>query len=345
MSDILSQDEVDALLGAMNEEGGDGAAEEASDDLEVIAYNFRKPSLINKDRLKPVNVLHDNFLRHLESSLGLLTGQTVTANIATVDQILYKEFLESLDKVTHSTLFSISPLPGIAVQEIKSSLLFGLLDILLGGSGEAEVETRVLTEIEKAILNPAFEKISEGLDQSWKSVINVNLSTERSESDPYSLNAAPAGAPVILVTVVVKVGENVNGIINLGYPLPMIERLLENVDPSKFISDNYYGQLGTANYKKQILTVLASIPLPMRAELGGVAINGSDLNELAVGDVIVLDSKVSDPLKIQVGNLQMFSARPGKMGESLGVKIVKDAHKSEVDILDIILNNKPSTEQ
>ena len=82
MPNILSQDEVDALLNAV--ESGDLAAteeeEESIESRSVVEYNFRRPNLLTKDNLRGFNTLHENFARMFNPCCLCIYGLTLILN-------------------------------------------------------------------------------------------------------------------------------------------------------------------------------------------------------------------------------------------------------------------------
>ena len=149
-NNILSQEEVDALMGAVErgeliQQDEDSASSEL--ESQVLEYNFRRPNLITKDELRMLNTLHENFTRELQSSLSLLMRANCDIKLVSTDQHQYHEFIISLSDVTHVVLLSLKPLPGLVVMEVNLSLIFGIVDLLLGGQGDIETEARKLSEV------------------------------------------------------------------------------------------------------------------------------------------------------------------------------------------------------
>lgn len=332
MANILSQDEIDDLLVAM--EGGDIADDEDEyDDKKVVeAFNFRRPNLIAGDRLRGFNAMHEQLIRKIQSSLTLLMRSNVDINIASTDQIVFQELIKTMDPTTLIRLFSMEPLPGTGIMEIKLPLAYGIVDMLLGGRGGVEAEVRRMTEIETAILQPFLNGLEEQVAAVWEEIANINHKVLRTETVPEMVQTAPAEAPMIVVTLVIKVAE-ANGIVTLAYPLPTVQQLISNLDSSNWISDNYYGKSEAKNYKIDLITALGEIKLPLSAGLGNVELTSAELQNLDIGDVIVLDKKFNDLLNIKVGSMDYALARPGRVGNSMAVKLIENPEEKKIDML------------
>ena len=341
MANILSQDEIDALLGAMERGELVDEDEESSEgkSSKVEAYNFRRPNLISREKLRGFNSMHDQFLRQFQQNLSLLMRTNVEVNIVSIDQIIYQEFISSLDEVTHMMLFGLDPLPGSAVLEIKLSLVYGLIDLLLGGQGDVETEVRDMTEIERAIIEPFMILLQDQIETVWNEVYEITFRKLRNETDPEMVQSAPAEAPMVIVTLAIKVG-NASGVINVGYPLPMVQSLLSSMDSKDWENDNYYGKVAPKNYRMDILSVISDMPIPMKVNLGEIDMMGEDLYELEQGDILVLNKKVSENLVLEVGGEPFSKVVPGKVGKSLAVKAVKSAGAEQYKALESLLGTE-----
>jgi flagellar motor switch protein FliM len=213
----------------------------------------------------------------------------------------------------------------MAILDINLALVFGVIDMLLGGQGNVETEIRVPTDIEVAIIHPFIEKLLEKLTFCWNSFIQVDLKVKRTESNPEYIQAAPVDAPVIVLAFDAKIG-NANGIINICYPLPMIQAANDQLDSAAGQMDSYYGKKTDDSSRANLIKNVLNIPMPITVELGGSKVRGSELSSLQPGDVVVFDKKITDPLTMFISGLPVFDVYPGKGKESLVVKVVDHVH-------------------
>lgn len=320
MPNILNQDEIDSLLGAMERGEIDQFTEEKKEERFIADYNFRRPNLITKDQLRNFQTIHETFAKEMVSNLALYLRTGVEFNLVSTEQQQYGEFISSLSNITLCVVFSAEPLPGVAVIEVNLSLVFGVVDMLLGGQGDIETEIRVPTEIEVAIMDPFIERILEKLQACWTTLMDVKLKKERHESDPEYIQAAPPDAPVVVLAFDAKIGF-ANGIVNICYPLPMIQEVNEHLDHISGDRDNYYGRKADKNTRKQVLESLMNVPMPMSVALGDARIRGRDLMDLKPGDIIMLDKSISEPVTVSISGRPMFQARPGRLKDQVAVKI------------------------
>ncbi len=143
MERLLSQEEIDKVFRALRENGADDQARKA------VSYDFRRPDRIAKDQLRAIHVLHENFARNLASSLSAYLRAYVIVNLVSVEQLSFAEFSQCLPSPTCMVSLGMKPFDGNAVLEMNPTLVFPLLEMLLGGTGKANMKmTREITEIE-----------------------------------------------------------------------------------------------------------------------------------------------------------------------------------------------------
>ena len=166
MADILSQEEIDALLNVV-EENGDDVLEGGEDNFlpqrEVTLYDFKRPNRVSKEQLRAFRGVHDKMARNLASQISSLMRSIVEIQLHSVDQMTYGEFLMSLPSPTSFNVFSLKPLDGKAVIEINPSIVFPMIERLLGGPGESYDGNRDFSDIELNLLDSILKVISSSL--------------------------------------------------------------------------------------------------------------------------------------------------------------------------------------
>ncbi len=151
MADILSQEEIDAVLQVVDEDG-DAAVVDTTphpeDQKRVVIYDFKRPNRVSKEQLRAIKGIHDELARNLASQISSIMRSIVEIRLHSVDQMTYGEFLMSLPSPTSFNVFSIKPHDGNCVLEINPSIAFPMIDRLLGGNGDGFESNRELTDIE-----------------------------------------------------------------------------------------------------------------------------------------------------------------------------------------------------
>ena len=160
MTDILSQEEIDALLTALD--SGDISTDEISgagdENARARIYDFKRPDKFSKDQLRTIHMLHETFGRLWASSLSGMLRNLVSFSVVSVDQLTYQEFLLSIPDPSVICIFSMAPLEGRSIIEFSPAIAFPIIDRVLGGHGGAAQEIRELTDIEKRIIMTLVEE-------------------------------------------------------------------------------------------------------------------------------------------------------------------------------------------
>lgn len=153
MADILSQEEVDALLTAVSE--GDFPVETPEKPpvprVHIAKYDFKRPERISKEQFRGFQTLSELFARDLSTSMGGSLRAVARVSVVSVDQITYDEYVLSISNPTSYNVIRLPPLEGNLILEFSPSLIFPIIDRMLGGRGSATSEARELTEIEQTL--------------------------------------------------------------------------------------------------------------------------------------------------------------------------------------------------
>ena len=151
MSRQLSQQEIDAVFQNMQDHKREAPA---------VHFDFRRPDRIPKSQVRAIHLLHDTFVRNLVSSLSAYLRSYLTVNLVSVEQLSYAEFLDGLPSPTCIVSLGLSPYDGNGVLELNPSLVFPILEMLLGGTGKSSTAIqRDITEIEQKLLDGLFRII------------------------------------------------------------------------------------------------------------------------------------------------------------------------------------------
>ena len=190
MADILSQEEIDALLEVVDEEGDASSMEVPAstkdDQRQIVIYDFKRPNRVSKEQLRAIKGIHDKLARNLASQISSVMRSIVEIRLHSVDQMTYGEFLMSLPSPTSFNVFSIKPLDGNCVLEINPSIAFPMIDRLLGGNGENFETSRELTDIEVNLLDAVLRMIMQRLKESWAMILICILTSRPRKARPTS---------------------------------------------------------------------------------------------------------------------------------------------------------------
>src|SRR2546421_9706892 len=222
---VLSQQEMDDVFRNLRD-----AQPEHDPSKRAQVYDFRRPDRIAKDQLRAIHLLHENFARSLASSLSAYLRAYVAVNLISVEQLSFMEFSQCLPSPTCLVSLGMKPNEGNAVLEINPSLVFPILEMLLGGTGKYATKiNREITEIEQSILDGLFRIILHDLRIAWNSVTPVEFSIESHETDPQLMQILAPNEAVVAVSMEARIGENA-GMMNIGIPSIIVKMLRHKFD-------------------------------------------------------------------------------------------------------------------
>lgn len=313
MADILSQEEIDALLQAVDEDGADvdtAATETTSKPLEerqVIIYDFKRPNRVSKEQLRAIKGIHDKLARNLASQISSIMRSIVEIRLHSVDQMTYGEFLMSLPSPTSFNVFSIKPLDGNCVLEINPSIAFPMIDRLLGGSGDGFESNRELTDIEINLLDAILRIMMQRLKESWSLITDMYPNVEAKESSPNVVQVVSQNEIVIMVVMEIIIG-NSSGMINICYPVIYLEPILSRLANRDIM-------LGETSAKKsrnkELKTLVGRAEVLYEAILGRTIISVGEFLGLKTGDILRLDRGADDKAIVSIDKKDVFLAQIG----------------------------------
>jgi len=327
VSEVLSQNEIDALLSALN--SGEIDVQEIKEEKEerkVRDYNFKIPNKFAKDHTRTLQIMHENFSRLLQTYLSGYLRALVQIEVISVDQLTYNEFTNSMPNPSVLGIVEFAPLTGSIIVEMTPTISFAMIERILGGAGHAFERVRGFTEIELSLLEKIIGQIINFFKDPWKNVIELRPRLKKIETNPQFAQILSPNETVALITLNTKIG-NIEGMIHICIPHLVIEPVIPKLS-TKFWFSGITKEI-TGSDLKIIEKKIQSTLLPIRVVLGDSEITVRDFLELGAGDVIQLNTSVNDDLKIYVGNLKKFSGKPGLKKNKVSVKITRIEKKGD----------------
>ncbi|MFC4775386.1 flagellar motor switch protein FliM [Paenibacillus sp. GCM10023252] len=319
MVDVLSQNEIDALLAALS--SGEMDAEDLKKEdtqKKVRIYDFKRAVRFSKDHIRSLTRIHENFARYLTTYFSAQLRTFVQINVVQVEQLPYDEFIRSIPKMTILNIFEAEPLEGRMVLEVNPNVAYAMLDRLLGGQGTAPSKINALTEIETIVIEKIFSRTFESLQEAWKTVIDISPRLEALETNPQFMQIVSPNETIALISLSTKIGDT-TGMINLCIPHVVIEPIMPRLSAHHwFVSQKKARVPAEVEMLEQRVS---KAKLPIVAELGESSISVQEFLGLNIGDVITLNKPIGEGLHIKVGEKLKFIGSPGSMKERLAVQV------------------------
>ena len=320
MADVLSQNEIDALLSALST--GELEPEQLpseEDKHKVKVYDFRSPQKFSKDHIRTLELIHDNFARIISNYLTSQVRKNVKVKIETVEQVTYEEFIHSVQNPTILTMFKMPPLTGSILLETNPDFSFQVIDILLGGTGDRKNDNKEFSDIDKNIMMQVTSGMLANLVLAWEDIMHVEPEIEGIETNPAINQTLAPNEPVALIVFSVEMGKSTT-FINLCIPYLSIEKVLDKLVVQYWFKSESYELLDES--KRKLEEGLKPVEVEMYTKLGKTNLSVEDFLCLTCGDVIKLDEKCTDPVKVYVENQEYYYGKPGTIGKNMGVTIL-----------------------
>jgi len=312
---VLSQEEIDNVFKKLRDEGEEDPSKKA------VVYDFRRPDRIAKDQLRAIHLLHDNFARSLASSLSAYLRAYVTVNLVSVEQLSFLEFTQCLPSPTSMIALGMRPYDGNAVLEINPSLVFPILEMLLGGSGKIATKiTREVTEIEQSILEGLLRIILNDLRTAWHAVTTMEFSIEGHETEPQLLQILAPNEAVVAISMEVRIGD-VSGMMNIGIPSIIVKMLRQKFDQQWSVRKTQ----ATEEEHARVLRLIRLATIRLDARLQGPKMGVETLLELQEGDVLTFDHPVERPVDFTVNGKLKFHGEIVSTGRKRAFQIQRSS--------------------
>jgi flagellar motor switch protein FliM len=298
----LTQQEIDAVF--LN-------VQDKKRETPALRFDFRRPDRIPKSQVRAIHLLHDTFVRNLVSSLSAYLRSYLTVNLVSVEQLSYAEFLDGLPSPTFMVSLGLRPYDGNGVLELNPSLVFPILEMLLGGTGKSSPAIdRDVTEIEQKLLDGLIRIILHDLREAWKGVTAVDFTMESVETEPQLLHLLAPNEAVVAVGVEVRIGE-AGGMMNIAMPSIVIKMMRQKFDQQWSLRKTH----ASAGEQARILRLLRESVLSLETRMEGPTLSVEDLLEMEEGHLLVFDYPVGRPLELVVNGTRKFRGQVVRNGK------------------------------
>ena len=328
MAQVLTQEEIDALLGGIStleSDTAEAAPARHSQRVEAVAapsapgeakaYDFSRIDISTRGRLPGLEVILDDFSRRLQSMYATQLGKSVDVSYNGMEVVTYSTLLQSLPLPASIHLVRLEPLRGMGILVVEARIAFMMVELFFGGTGSKAtlVEGRDFTPIESAFLGKFVASMLKGMEESWQSIITLKGRYIRSELNPYLLNVAGSNDPMILATYSLNMSP-ISGSILFALPLAAIEEFRDQLKTGIQMNENPES-LGLFKRARQ---PLLNIELDVQAVVDVVNMSLGEIMGLRSGDIIQLNVPGLDEIELWVEGKRKFS---GKGAQRNGNKV------------------------
>ncbi len=266
----------------------------------VQRYNFKRPDRISKNQIRSLHFVHDRFARNFSSSVSAYLRTVVEVSLENITQVSYAEFMAGVMDPTCYAALSLKPLDGSAALEISPTLVFPMIDRLLGGAGRPMDNIRAMTEIETSIIQSVLKLLVDTLKESWRPVYVIDFTLNATETHPHMVQIVAPNEMIIQFQFSVRMRETMAKM-NLVVPTLVLEPIIHIFDQELYSRKKVIHD-GT------LLHQLRHIPVNVSIETAQTSFPMSSLLSLQLGDTLVLDQRQEWPMILKVAGKEKLHA-------------------------------------
>jgi flagellar motor switch protein FliM len=326
--DVLSQEEIDALLHGVD--GGDveTEADESLNDGVARAFDFNSQDRIVRGRLPTLEMINERFARNLRVSLFNMLRRQAEIAVGGVQMLKFAEYVHSLYVPTSLNMVKISPLRGSALFVIDPKLVFILVDNFFGGEGRFynKIEGREFTPTEQRIISMLLNQIFKDLEDAWQPVKPLKFHYQSSEVNPHLANIVSPTEVVVVSTFRIDL-EGGGGDFHVTIPYSMIEPIRDLLDAGvqsdmSDVDDRWVTSLRDEIFEAEV---------EVKSDLFSAVMTVAEINSLKVGDIIPFD--MPEKVVLEAEEIPLFRGAIGVSRGNAAVKVMERVKRKELNII------------
>ncbi len=332
MSDLLSQDEIDALLHGVDDVEEEEAAPQA-DAGNTVTFDFSSQDRIVRGRMPTLELVNERFARHLRISLFNMMRRTAEVSINGVQMIKFGEYVHTLFVPTSLNMVRFRPLKGTALITMEARLVFILVENFFGGDGRyhAKIEGREFTPTERRIIQMLLKIVFEDYREAWAPVMDAEFEYLDSEVNPAMANIVSPTEVIVVNSFHIEL-DGGGGDFHIAMPYSMLEPIRELLDAG-VQSDKEDTDF---RWSKALQDEIMDVPVELSTKLLDSELSLREIMELKPGDIIPVD--MPEYLTVFIEDLPTFRGKMGRTKENVAVKITQklkrpESVKSELELV------------
>jgi flagellar motor switch protein FliM len=324
---ILTQNEVDALLQGITGESQALEQEEAQGDG-PRNYDLANQERIVRGRMPTMEVVNERFARNIRVGLFNLIRKSPEVSIGGIKVQKYSAFLREIVVPTNFNIVSVKPLRGSALIVCDPNLVFAVIDALFGGAGKyhTRIEGREFSPTEQRVILRLLQTIVGEYRKAWNGVYPLELEYQRSEMQPQFANIASPSEMVVTTTFTLEIGDT-SGSVNLCFPYSTLEPIRD------ILYSTSQGDTGEPDRRwvQLLKTEIQSAEVELVATLATAPATVEQLLSFKPGDFIELD--LEPVIKAKVDGVPVFDCHYGTSNKHYAIKIDQLLTGSRLDWL------------
>jgi flagellar motor switch protein FliM len=228
MDKILSQEEIDALMGGVMSGEVETAPKEEEDPGGVKTYSLTSQERIIRGRMPTMEMINDRFTRQQSISWSAVLREKIEFSVLGTQIMKFGDFIQKVPVPSSFNLFAMEPMRGNGLYVMDAMLVYLIVDFFFGGKVQTHVkpEGREFTTIQVRLIKKLVQQALADLEKAWQAVMPVKIGYLRSESNPQFAMVVTTSEIVVVVTLQVHLGD-ISREMFIAYPYSMLEPIKE----------------------------------------------------------------------------------------------------------------------
>ncbi len=314
MQDLLSQDEIDALLHGVDD--GDIDTEDDTDEEGVRNYDLASQDRIVRGRMPTLEMINERFARYTRISLFNLLRRNADVSTGGVQIMKFGEYIHTLYVPTSLNIVKIRPLRGAGLFIFDAKLVFKLVDNFFGGDGRhAKIEGREFTPTEIRVVHMVLEQVFVDMKEAWNAVFKIDFEYVNSEVNPSMANIVSPSEVIVVSTFHIEL-DGGGGDLHLAIPYSTIEPIREILDAGVQSDIDDVDERWMTTIRKDLLD--ARVPVNVTVLEDRISLR--QVAKMKPGDIIPIE--FPELVTVTANKVPMFKAKLGQSNGALAAKIV-----------------------
>lgn len=315
VKDLLSQDEIDALLHGVDDGDVETEDDDGADADGIRPYDLASHERIVRGRMPTLEMINERFARHTRISLFNLLRRTADVTVGGIQVMKYGDYIHTLYVPTSMSLVKVHPLRGTALFIMDARLVFKLVDQFFGGDGRhAKIEGREFTPTETRIVHKTLQQLFQDLKDAWRSVADLDFEHIGHEVNPAMANAINPTEVVVVSSFQIDL-EGGTGELHITMPYSMLEPIREQLVSGVQTNEEQGDERWLTALRRDIM--MATLELDLTVAERELTLR--DVMQLEAGDIIPVE--LPENLELRANGIPLFECQLGTSRGNLAVKI------------------------
>jgi len=319
VAEVLSQEEIDALLNSVsNEKKPARVVPEEGMRESTYLYDFKHPNRVTKDQMRNLRTIHEGFSRILATYLTTLLRTMVDVHLLSIDQVTFLEFTMAMSNPGCIWIFELENYKGKGIIEVSPEFILMTIERLFGGEGKHTGEVRSLSAIEQNVASKIINRFIQLYSEAWEKATNLKMKVVGFEENPQFAQIAPASETTVVMFHEIS-AKNATFPVNICFPYYVLDPIIQ-----KLTADNWLGPTlkeKTEVDKLKAENTIKNSEVLLKAILGRTNLKLKEILSLEKDDVIILDSEIDDRIEVSVEDRLRFKGHAGTKGAKTAVRV------------------------